>query len=209
MSEIALAVLEMPDELFWADDPLYRNQHNACRKEAAAEIRKLRAIVENQAEAGARGEAETLDQICDLLGIGASARKPSIIMTNLKNIKRFSDFLRAVEAKFFMVEGEPDEDSPDETPESVCLVNSWGSTKDQYLEDFARALDIIRPPAPAIPDGYALMPTELSGDNYRVYEASAQTAFCPRCGEQFETYLEDSTWEKMLSAAPDKQERGQ
>jgi hypothetical protein len=43
MSEIMLGVLEMPDELFWSDDPISRYQHNQIRKEAAAEIRELRA----------------------------------------------------------------------------------------------------------------------------------------------------------------------
>lgn len=43
MSEIMLGVLEMPDEMFWDDNPIARLQHNSIRKEAAAEIRKLRA----------------------------------------------------------------------------------------------------------------------------------------------------------------------
>lgn len=37
-----------------------------------------------------------------------------------------------------MVSGEPDEDYPDDE----CLVNSWGSTEEQYIDQFAKAIAI-------------------------------------------------------------------
>lgn len=45
MSEIMLGVLEMPDNLFWIDNPMVRYQHNQIRRKAAAEIRSLRDSV--------------------------------------------------------------------------------------------------------------------------------------------------------------------
>ncbi len=42
MSEIVVAVLSMPDELFWSDAPLTRMQHNNIRKEAARELAALK-----------------------------------------------------------------------------------------------------------------------------------------------------------------------
>jgi len=41
MGEIMIAVLKMPDELFWCDNPITRMQHNNIRKEAAEEIIRL------------------------------------------------------------------------------------------------------------------------------------------------------------------------
>ncbi|WP_028492715.1 hypothetical protein [Thioalkalivibrio sp. ALE19] len=43
MSEIKMGVLRMPDELFWSDEPMIRQQHNQVRYEAADEIEWLRA----------------------------------------------------------------------------------------------------------------------------------------------------------------------
>jgi predicted nucleic acid-binding Zn-ribbon protein len=46
MSEIMQAVLRMPDNLFWADDPISRYQHNQVRLEAAERIRELEEELE-------------------------------------------------------------------------------------------------------------------------------------------------------------------
>ena len=46
MSEILEAVLRMPDNLFWADDPISRYQHNQIRLEAADRIALLEARME-------------------------------------------------------------------------------------------------------------------------------------------------------------------
>lgn len=47
MSVITVAVLRMPDDMFWNDHPLYRAQHNAARKHAADELERLQG--ENEA----------------------------------------------------------------------------------------------------------------------------------------------------------------
>lgn len=88
-------------------------------------------------------KANTLDAICDLLCIGDKARNHSVIMTCIGNINRFSEMLHAVEQKFFMVTSETDEDYTSEERGEECLVNSWGSTKEQYLEQFERALKLV------------------------------------------------------------------
>ncbi|HBO5514531.1 TPA: hypothetical protein L4559_003424 [Pseudomonas aeruginosa] len=101
-------------------------------------------------------DSSTLARICDQLGIGTAARAPSVILTNISNLKRFSDLLDAVEHEFFMVPGEPSDEPEDEgcEPEDVCLLNRWGSTREQYVEQFRKALprlllemDVLQPPA--------------------------------------------------------------
>ncbi len=77
---------------------------------------------------------------CDLFGIGSGARSASVLMGNLTNVKRFAEYLHAIESEFFMVPGQPDDDYPDDEPEPECLVNSWGSTREQYVEQFRAAL---------------------------------------------------------------------
>lgn len=71
----------------------------------------------------------------------------SVQVTCIENAKRFSDHLSAIEGEFFMVPGEPDEDYPDDEPDDECLVNRWGSTTEEYVEQFRSALgrrEIIR-----------------------------------------------------------------
>lgn len=41
MTEILRGVLSMPDDLFWSDDPITREQHNSIRREAAQRIDAL------------------------------------------------------------------------------------------------------------------------------------------------------------------------
>lgn len=87
------------------------------------------------------GEAvEGFHAACDLFGIGSASRSASVLMANLNNVKRFADYLHAIESEFFMVPGTPDEDYPDDEPEPECLVNRWGSTREQYVEQFRAAL---------------------------------------------------------------------
>lgn len=66
----------------------------------------------------------------------------SVQVTCIDNAKRFSDHLRAIESEFFMVPGKPDEDYPDDEPDDECLVNRWGSTTEQYVEQFRKALGL-------------------------------------------------------------------
>ncbi|MBS3670157.1 hypothetical protein [Vreelandella boliviensis] len=58
----------------------------------------------------------------------------------INNVKGFAEQLHAIEREFFMVPGEPDEDYPDDEPDDECLVNCWGSTTEQYVEQFRAAL---------------------------------------------------------------------
>ncbi len=96
---------------------------------------------------------ETLTRLYDLFGIGKRARTPAALICNVENTRRFAEYLHAIEREFFMVPGEPDEDYPDEEPAAECLVNCWGSTKEQYIEQFREALKRITPPAASpVPD---------------------------------------------------------
>lgn len=104
---------------------------------------------------------EILNAICDLFHIGEQARTRSAIMTNIENTIRFAEQLRAIEQAFFMVPGEPDEDYPDEIPADECLVNSCGSTTEQYVEQFREALAVITKPAPVVVDHAAVAPALL------------------------------------------------
>ena len=81
-----------------------------------------------------------LSDMCDLFKIGEDARTRSAIMTNIENVNDFADKLHAIEREFFMVPGEPDDDYPDEEPADECLVNCWGTTTEQYVEQFRAAL---------------------------------------------------------------------
>lgn len=92
-----------------------------------------------------------LSDICDLFKIGEDARTRSAIMTNIENINDFADKLHAIEREFFMVPGEPDDDYPDEEPADECLVNCWGTTTEQYVEQFRAALKSLSAPV-AVPE---------------------------------------------------------
>ena len=87
--------------------------------------------------------AADLEQVYDAFGIGSQARTLSTLLTNIGNTKRFSEYLDAVEREFFMVPGASDEDDPDAEPDDECLVNRWGSTQAQYVEQFRNALQTI------------------------------------------------------------------
>lgn len=85
-------------------------------------------------------------QIAELRGIFGIGENASgfALKTNVENCKRLADQLHAIEHAFFMVPGEPDEDYPDDEPEDECLVNSWGSTTEQYVEQFRAALEALK-----------------------------------------------------------------
>ena len=88
-------------------------------------------------------KAALLDEVFDLFDLGSRARGRNVLV-NIENCKRFTEYLWAVEREFFMVPGEPDEDYPDDEIEDVCLVNSWGSTQEKYIEQFRAALEKIK-----------------------------------------------------------------
>jgi hypothetical protein len=91
------------------------------------------------------GDTATLERIYDLFGIRGEGRTPSTLLTNIENVKRFADLLDAVESEFLMVPGDPSGEPEDEdaAPDDRCLVNRWGSTQPQYIEQFRRALVLL------------------------------------------------------------------
>ncbi|MEL7893460.1 hypothetical protein [Vreelandella neptunia] len=74
----------------------------------------------------------------------------------INNAKRFAEHLHAIEREFFMVPGEPDEDYPDAEPDDECLVNCWGSTTEQYVEQFRAALACRYPMQPIVTDQHGV-----------------------------------------------------
>ncbi|RFP32461.1 hypothetical protein D0T21_09690 [Duganella sp. BJB476] len=81
-----------------------------------------------------------LQRVYDIFSIGKDARSIGVLLTNVRNCMHFFELLTAIEREFFMVHGEPDEDYPDEEPQDECLVNSWGSTEREYIDQFRAAL---------------------------------------------------------------------
>jgi hypothetical protein len=82
--------------------------------------------------------------VYDLIGLSYS-QPVSVLLVNFKNIIRFANLLHAIEREFLMVPGEPSDEPEDEgcEPDDVCLVNCWGSTEQQYIEQFRSALDTL------------------------------------------------------------------
>lgn len=77
-----------------------------------------------------------LVRIYNLFGL-SSNHQLSTLLANVENVKRRADLLHSIEHEFFMVPGKSDDDdAPHE-----CLVNSWGSTTEQYVEQFRTALE--------------------------------------------------------------------
>lgn len=87
-----------------------------------------------------------LVEVYEAFGIGANARDIKTLMVNIRNVRRFAEYLAAIEREFFMVPGEPS-DEPEDIgcePEDECLLNKWGSTKDEYVEQFRSALSTLQ-----------------------------------------------------------------
>ncbi|TCL06849.1 hypothetical protein [Sodalis ligni] len=141
---------------------------------------------------------ETLTRLYDLFGIGKRARTPAALICNVENTRRFAEYLHAIEREFFMVPGEPDEDYPDEEPDEECLVNCWGSTTEQYVEQFREALKRIIPPvASLVPDGWKLMPTTATRSMIKAGGTAAR-----RYMEETGGNSPSVIYEAMLGAAP-------
>ncbi len=80
-------------------------------------------------EGMSENQAKTLlHEISEQFGIGSKV-PAHVLKTNIGNCIRFTEKLHAVEREFFMVDGPPDEDYPDDKPEDECLVNSWAAQK--------------------------------------------------------------------------------
>lgn len=108
-----------------------------------------------------------LARIYNVFGL-SSNHELSTLLANIENTKRFSDLLHAVEREFFMVPGEPSGEPEDEGApvDDECLVNCWGSTRAQYIEQFRAALPAAF--ANSVPDHNTADSGEkwsLSGDN--------------------------------------------
>lgn len=84
---------------------------------------------------------EMFQELRKIFGIGESVTSTGVVLSNARNSSHFSNLLHAVELNFFMVQGEPDEDYPDDEPDDECLVNCWASTKEEYVDQFRKALN--------------------------------------------------------------------
>lgn len=107
-----------------------------CSPEALESERAANALL---TERIAELEAHTI-KVAAAVGNSAYPFNASIQAHCIENMKRFAEHLHAIEREFFMVPGEPDEDYPDAEPDDECLVNCWGSTTEQYVEQFRAAL---------------------------------------------------------------------
>jgi hypothetical protein len=97
-----------------------------------------------------QGDAATLQKVYDVFGTGQLARTPSTLLTCLGNMKRFSDYLHAVEREFLMVPGESSDEDEGGGPDDDCLVNCWGApSTESYVEQFREALATLGERNPA------------------------------------------------------------
>ncbi|MBX8557054.1 hypothetical protein K5D56_21555 [Pseudomonas cichorii] len=90
------------------------------------------------------GDKASLRKVYDLIGLSYS-QPVSVLLVNFKNIIRFANLLHAIEREFLMVPGEPSDKPDDEgsEPDDVCLVNCWGSSEAEYIEQFRAALNTL------------------------------------------------------------------
>lgn len=88
-----------------------------------------------------QGADAALRKVYDLIGLHYS-HDVSVLLANFQNMKRFSEYLHAIEREFFMVPGVPSDEPEDagSDPDDECLMNCWGSTQEQYVEQFRNAL---------------------------------------------------------------------
>ena len=89
-------------------------------------------------------DTASLRKVYDLIGLSYS-QPVSVLLVNFTNIIRFANLLHAIEREFFMVPGEPSDEPEDEgcEPDDVCLVNCWGSSEADYIEQFRAALSTL------------------------------------------------------------------
>lgn len=83
---------------------------------------------------------QIVDGVGEAFGTGGNARTYGVLTTCAQNTRDFTDKLHAIEHEFFMIPGEPDEEFPDEDPDPVCELNSWGTNKEEYVAQFRAAL---------------------------------------------------------------------
>lgn len=94
------------------------------------------------------GAESHIQAVADAMGFPShneNRDKTSVIVSSIENMRRFTDYLQAIEQEFLMVPGEPDDDYPDEEPDDECLVNCWGAkSRKHYVEQFRQALDQLK-----------------------------------------------------------------
>jgi hypothetical protein len=85
-----------------------------------------------------------LARVYDVIGLHHS-HPVSVLLVNFENIKRFSDYLEAVEREFFMVPGEPS-DEPEDAGAPIddeCLLSKFPARSvEHYVEQFREALAV-------------------------------------------------------------------
>lgn len=101
--------------------------------------------------------------------IGLHHHQPiSILLECLKNTKRFSDYLHAVEREFLMVPGEPSGEPEDEGApiDDECLVRKFPARSiEHYVDQFGAALAVKYLPRASASIALAdLIPTRVSKD---------------------------------------------
>ena len=116
-------------------------------------------------------EVAELTAIYDMFGIGAMARNIGTLTTSIRNVLHFADLLHAVEREFFMVPGEADPEFEGEEPDDECLVNCWGSTQSEYIEQFRAALARLAT-TPAQPIADVSAPTDSIRQLMKFYAAA-------------------------------------
>lgn len=86
---------------------------------------------------GQRANAEALQKLFDIFGVGSAARTLPVLLTNVANAHRRSTCLAAVEREFFTV-GSESVDGTDE-PGEECHLN-WGAEPEAYADQFRSEL---------------------------------------------------------------------
>lgn len=90
-------------------------------------------------------EQRDMARVYDVIGLH-HGQPVGVLLTNLGNIKRFSDYLGAVERAFFMVPGEPSEEAEDAGApiDDECLLNKFPAASiEHYVDQFREALITI------------------------------------------------------------------
>ncbi len=133
-------------------------------------------------------EQRDMARVYDVIGVH-HGQSLSVLLTNLENIKRFSDYLGAVEREFFMVPGEPSEEAEDTDAavDDECLLSKFPATSvGHYVDQFREALVTIG----------ALQRSKLSSDDIDALKAEcgslrAQLAELPAYMAALEKYQAD------------------
>ncbi|HGY2296353.1 TPA: hypothetical protein ACNV18_000067 [Pseudomonas putida] len=90
-------------------------------------------------------EQRDMARVYDVIGLH-HGQPVGVLLTNLGNIKRFSEYLGAVERAFFMVPGEPSDEAEDGGApiDDECLLNKFpAASTEHYVDQFREALITI------------------------------------------------------------------